>query len=160
MTRTLILLRHAKSAQPEDTPDAARPLAARGRGDAPAVGHWLRQQVPKIDLVVCSPAVRAVQTWDLASAQLDDTPPVLHDERLYDASAQDLLTVTRELPHTVSTAVLVGHNPGLEDVLTLLTSAAEPLKTSSIAVITTPGGWDHAYPHSWTLQALATPRGR
>lgn len=160
MTRTLILLRHAKSAQPREGPDAARPLEARGRGDAPAVGRWLRQQIPKIDLVVCSPAVRAVQTWDLVSAQLDAIPPVRQEERLYAASAQDLLTVTRELPHTVSTAVLVGHNPGLEDLLALLTTAAEPLKTSAIAVVSTPGSWEHAHVYSWTVQALVTPRGR
>jgi phosphohistidine phosphatase len=160
MARTLILLRHAKSAWPQDTPDAARPLAGRGRRDAPAVGRWLRERTPKIDLVVCSPAVRAVQTWDLAAAQLDAIPQVRYDEWLYGASAQDLLSATQELPHKASTAVLVGHNPGLEDFLTLLTGVAEPLKTSAIAVITTPGSWERAGPGSWTLAALATPRGR
>ncbi|MBV9161435.1 MAG: histidine phosphatase family protein [Pseudonocardiales bacterium] len=160
MTRTLILLRHAKSAWPQETPDVARPLAARGRRDAPAVGCWLREQAPRIDLVMCSTAVRAVQTWDLAAAQLDAIPRVRHEERLYGASAEDLLTATQELPHTASTAALVGHNPGLEDFLTLLTGVVKPLKTSAIAVITTPGGWEQAGSGSWTLEALATPRGR
>jgi phosphohistidine phosphatase len=159
VTRTLILLRHAKSAWPQGTPDVARPLAGRGRRDAPAVGRWLREQIPKIDLVVCSPAVRAVQTWDLAAAQLDAKPRVRHDERLYGAWAEDLLKVIQELPHKASTAVLVGHNPSLEDFLTLLTGAAEPLKTSAIAVITTPGSWEQGCPGSWSLEALATPRG-
>ncbi|HSZ28350.1 MAG TPA: histidine phosphatase family protein [Pseudonocardiaceae bacterium] len=160
MTRTLILLRHAKSAWPQETSDIARPLAARGRRDAPVVGRWLREHAPKIDLVVCSPAVRAVQTWDLAAAQLDAIPEVRHDEWLYSASAEDLLTTTQELPDEASTAVLVGHNPGLEDFLTLLTGVAEPLKTSAIAVVTAPGGWGKTRPGSWTLRALATPRGR
>jgi phosphohistidine phosphatase len=159
MKRTLILLRHAKSAWPQGTPDAARPLAERGRHDAPAVGRWVREQIPKIDLVVCSPAVRAVQTWDLAVAQWELIPPVRHDERLYGASAEDLLKVTLELPREASTVVLVGHNPGLENFLALLTGAAEPLKTSAIAVITTPGGWDQTNLGSGTLEALATPRG-
>jgi phosphohistidine phosphatase len=159
MMRTLILLRHAKSAWPPDTPDAARPLAGRGRRDAPVVGRWLRQQVPTIDLVVCSPAVRAVQTWELAAAQLAARPQVHHDEWLYGGSAGDLLMLTQELPHKVSTVVLVGHNPGLEDFLTLLTDATEPLRTSTIAVVTTPARWDQSGPGSWTLEALSIPRG-
>lgn len=160
MKRTLILLRHAKSAWPPDTHDAARPLARRGLRDAPAVGRWLRDQIPTIDLVVCSPAVRAATTWDLAAAQLDQRPPLRHDEQLYDAAAQDLLKVTQQLPPTVLTALLVGHNPGLEDFLTLLTGAAEPLRTSAIAVISTPTGWAEIHPGSGNLTALATPRGQ
>ncbi len=159
MKRTLILLRHAKSAWPEETPDATRPLAGRGRRDAPAVGRWLRGQIPKIDLVLCSPAARAVQTWDLAAAQLDAVPRVRHDERLYGASAEQLLTVTQELPSKASTVVLVGHNPSLEDFLALLTGADELLKTSAIAVMTTPATWAKAKDRSWTLEMLATPRG-
>ena len=159
MTRTLILLRHAKSAWPADTADAARPLAARGLRDAPAVGRWLQANAPEIDYVVCSPAVRAAQTWDLAAVELATMPPVRHDERLYGASAQDLLAVVQELPRSASTAVLVGHNPGLEDILTLLTGLTEPLKTSAIAVITTALSWDRARPRSWTVEMLATPRG-
>ncbi|HEY6421932.1 MAG TPA: histidine phosphatase family protein [Pseudonocardiaceae bacterium] len=158
--RTLVLLRHAKSAwPPDDTPDARRPLAGRGRRDAPAVGRWLSEHVPTIDLVLCSPAARAMQTWDLAAAQLDPTPQLRHDERLYDAAADDLLAVIRELPSTASTVVLVGHNPSLEGVLQLLTGAAELLKTSAIAVMTTPAAWGRAPIRSWTLQTLATPRG-
>jgi phosphohistidine phosphatase len=158
-TRTLILLRHAKSACPADTPDAARPLAARGLRDAPVVGRWLQAQVPKIDCVVCSPAVRAVQTWNLAAVQLTSLPPVSHDQRLYGASAHDLLAVTQQLPPGTATAVLVGHNPGLEDFLTLLTGVTEVLKTSAIAIITTPLSWEQCRFGSATVAALATPRG-
>jgi phosphohistidine phosphatase len=159
MTRTLILLRHAKSARPADTPDVLRPLAERGRRDAPAVGRWLREHAGTIELVLCSPAVRAAQTWDLAAAEFVVAPLVRHDERLYGASASELLTVTHELPAQVSTAVLVGHNPGLEDFLTRLTGARERLKTSAIAVITAPGSWTATIPSSCSLHALATPRG-
>jgi phosphohistidine phosphatase len=159
MIRTLILLRHAKSAWPPDTPDALRPLAERGLRDAPAVGRWLRDHVAPIDRVVCSPAVRAVQTWELVAAQLTPTPHVRHDERLYGASAAELLTVAQELAPQVLTAALVGHNPGLEDFLTLLTGAVEPLKTSAVAVITAPASWETTQGEPWTLTTLATPRG-
>lgn len=157
--RTLILLRHAKSAWPQDIADLQRPLAGRGRRDAPAVGRWLRRQAPTIDLAICSPAVRARQTWELAAAQLDEELPVRYDERLYGTSAEVFLAVIRELPAQASAVLLVGHNPSLEDFLELLTGATEVLKTSAIAVMTTPGIWEEASPGSWTLEALATPRG-
>lgn len=159
MTHTLILLRHAKSAWPQDTADVDRPLAGRGRRDAPAAGHWLRENITKIDLVVCSPAVRAVQTWNLAAAQLDTTPRLRHDESLYGAYAADLLSITHEFPSNASTVVLVGHNPGLEEFLTLLTGVVEPLTTSTIAVMATSSTWKETCPGSWTLKMLATPRG-
>ena len=159
MTRTLILLRHAKSAWPEGIPDVQRPLSGRGRRDAPAVGRWLQEKFAKIDLVLCSPAVRATQTWDLASAQLDAIPQVNRDDRLYGASAGELLRITQELPPKASTVVLVGHNPGLEDFLELLTGAAEGLKTSAIAVMTTQVTWGQGKERSYTLEAFAIPRG-
>lgn len=157
--RTLILLRHAKSAWPPDVPDHSRPLAPRGRRDAPAVGRWLRQQAPPIDLVVCSPAARARQTWQLLSAQLDHEPPVRYDERLYGTAAEVFLTLTRELPGPASTVLLVAHNPGLEDFVELLTGDSVVLRTSALAVLTTPQDWAAAGPGGWTRAGLATPRG-
>lgn len=157
--RTLILLRHAKSAWPQDTPDLQRPLARRGRRDAPAVGQWLRRTAPPIDLVVCSPAVRARQTWELATAQLDTEPRVRHEERLYGTSAEVFMQVIEELPDATSTALLVAHNPSLEDLLELLTGACDILKTSAIAVLTTASTWAQARSASWSLETLATPRG-
>ena len=159
MTRTLILLRHAKSARPEGVPDLQRPLSGRGCRDASAAGRWLREKFAKIDLALCSPAVRVVHTWDLASRQLDAMPQVSHDARLYGASAGELLRITQELPHKASTVVLVGHNPGLEDFLELLTGTAEVLKTSAIAVMATQVTWAQAKDGSCILEAFAVPRG-
>lgn len=162
--RTLILLRHAKSAWPEGVADLQRPLAPRGRRDAPAVGRWLRQHAPAIDLVLCSPALRARQTWELVAAELvaaelDHEPGVQYDDRLHAGSAATLLTVTREAAAQVATVLLVGHNPSLEYLLELLTGTAHRLRTSAIAVLTTPAGWAEAEPGAWSLDALATPRG-
>src|ERR671939_1643670 len=111
LTRRLIFPRHAKSAWPRDIPDVRRPLAERGRRDAPAVGRWLRAHIATIDRVVCSPAVRAVQTWNLAAAQLPGTPPACLDERLYGASAAVLLAVTQELAPDELTAGGGGPQP-------------------------------------------------
>ncbi|MGH3671169.1 MAG: SixA phosphatase family protein [Pseudonocardiaceae bacterium] len=159
MARTLILLRHAKSAWPPEVPDVERPLAERGRRDAPAAGRWLRKHFRKIDLVVCSPAIRAAQTCDLVFAEWKAQPKVRHEPRLYGASVPELLQIIQALPSRVSTAVLIGHNPGLEEVLTVLTGVAEPVKTSAIAVIRIPAGWDGTGPGSSALEELALPRG-
>lgn len=159
MANTLILLRHSKSAWPQGSPDVQRPLTRRGRRDAPAVGRWLRQQAPTIDLVVCSPATRARQTWELAAAQLDAEPPVRYEEKLYGSSTEVYLLLTQELPRDASVVAMVAHNPSLEDFLHLLTGAVEVLKTSAIAVVTTPAAWAQARPGSCALEALATPRG-
>ncbi len=160
MIRTLILLRHAKSAWPENIADVARPLASRGLRDAPAAGRWLAEHAPRIDLVVCSTAVRAVQTWELVGAQIYPAPRVRDDESLYGASTEDLLTTTRKLPANVWTAILVGHNPGLETLLTALTGIYELIKTSTIAIITTTDGWERSERGAWKLETLTTPRGR
>jgi phosphohistidine phosphatase len=157
--RTLLLLRHAKSDWSTDRPDERRRLSERGRRDAPAAGLWLRDNAPAIDLVVCSTAARARQTWTLAAAALEPAPAVLVDDRLYDATATGLLTVVRALPAAADTALLVAHNPGLSDLVGLLTGEPRALKTASIAVLAWPGGWPDAAPRGAAGTAFATPRG-
>lgn len=157
--RTLVLLRHAKSAWPEGTADTERPLAERGGRDAPRAGKWLRAHVPGIDLVVCSPVLRARQTWELVAPQLEPLPEIRLDERVYGASAETLLGVIRELPQQASTVLVIGHNPELEELVELLTGAVEPLKTSTIAVLDGPPSWADAAPRSFALTERVTPRG-
>ncbi len=156
--RRLILLRHAKSAWPEETADYERPLAARGGRDAPVAGQWLRDHVADVDLVVCSPASRARQTWELVAPQLDPLPEVRYDERVYGASVETLLGVIRESPQHAPTVLVVGHNPGLEELVELLTGAVEPLTTSAVAVLAGQGRWADAAPRSFTLADRGTPR--
>jgi phosphohistidine phosphatase len=157
--RRLVVVRHAKSDWPEGVPDDQRPLAPRGRRNAPGAGRWLRDEVGRIDLAVCSPALRARQTWELVAAELDPPPRVLVDERVYAASADALLSVVQDLPTDVGTAALVGHNPGLQDLVELLSGELRELKTSSIAVLNWPGDWLDAAPGVATLASYATPRG-
>jgi len=174
MPRRLVLLRHAKSAWPDDLADHERPLASRGRREAPLAGRWLAEHVGEIDLVVCSPAVRTRQTWELVSAELDRTglertgpersglpgaPEFRIDERVYEAGAGDLVRVARELPAAVGTALVIGHNPGLEDLVGTLTGDWPTMLTSAIAVLTVPGEWSGLTPGRLTLHAVETPRG-
>jgi phosphohistidine phosphatase len=159
MVHTLVVLRHAKSAWPAGVADADRPLADRGERDAPAVGRWLREHVPDIDLTVCSPAVRTRQTWRLVAGELDRIPAFRLDERIYDADVPDLLAVLHELPDTVSTVVLVGHNPGLSDLVHTLTGDAIEMKTSSVAVLRGPDQWTSLSDGAAQLDRFETPRG-
>lgn len=158
VTRRLVLLRHAKSGWPDGVADADRPLATRGKHEAPIAGQWLREHLPAIDLVVCSTAVRARQTWNLVSAELANSPLFQPDDRLYGASDEQLLSVAQLLPDEAHTAVLLGHNPGLEDLVLLLTGTPHQLKTSAIAVLACTDSWATGTARTATLETWSTPR--
>jgi phosphohistidine phosphatase len=139
--RTLILLRHAKSDWSGGEADLDRPLAKRGRRQAPAAGRWLASSVGVVDLAVVSPANRARSTWDLVAAELEAPPPVRVEDRVYAASGNELLDVVRELPDDVNAVVLVGHSPELGDLVLLLTGQSVSMPTSALAVIDVSGTW-------------------
>jgi phosphohistidine phosphatase len=170
--RQLIILRHAKAAWP-DVEDRLRPLADRGRRDAPAAGRWLRQAEQRldgfqIDRIVCSPARRTRETWELAAAELDDPPAPIYDGRVYAATTATLLTVVRETPPHVRGLLLVGHNPGVQHVTLVLAHefSGEPLDrvrekypTSGIALFTVEVEWSALLPGRAQLTEFAVPRG-
>jgi phosphohistidine phosphatase len=133
--RTLVLLRHGKSDWSGDEPDVRRPLAKRGRRQVPEAGRWLATGVGAVDLAVVSPAERARETWQLVADELADPPPVRIEERVYAASDSELLDIVRDLPDEASTVVLVGHNPGMEDLVEVLTGQWVPMPTSALAII-------------------------
>ena len=161
-TRRLILLRHAKSDWP-DLPDCERPLAKRGRRDAPRIGKWLHEHGYRPDVVVCSDARRTRQTWDLVAPELGGSPAVRFEPRAYAASAQTLLYLAQELPDRYRSALLIGHNPGLSE---LAGNLAEPgrdngpgisLPTAAVAILEFPGDWPALTPGKARLVNLTTP---
>jgi phosphohistidine phosphatase len=117
--RHLLVMRHAKSAWPQ-VADHERPLAGRGRRAAPRMGGWLREERLFPDLVVCSTARRARETWELAAGTLGTAPPVAYEDRLYGATGQELLAVARQTPPPVKVLLLVGHDPGVLELTLLL----------------------------------------
>ena len=155
--RTLILLRHAKSDWAGDEADFDRPLAKRGKRQAPEAGQWLRTNIDTIDRAIVSPARRARSTWKLVSAELKATPRTEIDDRVYDATTDDLLTLVRELSDDLDTVVLVGHNPGIEDLASRLAGELVPMPTSAIAVIGVPGSWATAGHGPTVLKAAGRP---
>ncbi|MGW0209610.1 SixA phosphatase family protein [Streptomyces sp. NPDC003233] len=168
--RRLVVLRHAKSAWPEGVEDHRRPLARRGLRDAPAAGRALAEADCLPDLALCSPAVRARRTWELASAEWGTPPPVRYDRRLYAAGVPELLEVVHEAPPEVETLLLIGHNPGLEElVLELARDGLEDtlervrtkFPTSAIAVLSWHGtGWPALGPGTALLTSLIVARGK
>ena len=157
MERTLVLLRHAKSDWSGGEPDVRRPLADRGRRQAPEAGRWLAAHVSDLEVAVVSPATRARQTWELVSAELGAPPRMEVDESVYAADEEELLEVVRGLDPDLGVVALVGHNPGLEDLLSLLVGQWVPMKTSAIAVVTLTGPWADAGPDSARLRASGRP---
>jgi phosphohistidine phosphatase len=122
LTRRLVLLRHAKSDWP-DVPDHDRPLAKRGRRDAPVVGRWLKRRGYVPQFVLCSTARRTRETWKLAAPETGASPQVRYEARAYAATAGTLLELVRGMPDQCETALLIGHNPGISQLAVLL---AEP----------------------------------
>jgi phosphohistidine phosphatase len=128
-----MLLRHAKSDWPADVPDQDRPLAKRGRRDAPAIGRWLHDHGYRPDAVVCSVARRTRQTWELVAPELGGSPSVTFEPRAYGASAMGLLYLARELPSQCRAALLIGHNPAVSDLAAHLAEPPAQAATSRSA---------------------------
>jgi phosphohistidine phosphatase len=156
--RMLILLRHAKSDWSGNPPDLDRPLSKRGRRQAPEAGQWLATNIEGIDLAVVSNANRARVTWELVSTTLEQPPPSRVEPRLYDADAADLLAVLHGLCDDIHTVILVGHNPGLENLATLLTDHPVRLPTAALAVIELPAApWADVHASTGVLQGAGRP---
>jgi phosphohistidine phosphatase len=136
LMRRLTLLRHAKSVQdPAYAVDRERPLAERGRLDAEAMGRFFSQAEVVPGLIVSSPAVRARQTAEILARAAGGVAGIRWEEAVYAAGADALLSVVRGLPDTAEHALLVGHNPGFEELAALLigTECGVTLPTAAAA---------------------------
>jgi phosphohistidine phosphatase len=161
----IYLLRHAKSSWADpDQDDRERPLAPRGlRGGRIMAGYIQRQGVAPA-LVLCSPAKRAQQTLELIMPALG-SPEVHIEERIYAASADDLLDGLRLLPASVRSVMLIGHNPGLQDLACSLVKRSRSrdmlrarFPTAALVTLTTPVSWRQLRPGAAELLAYADPR--
>jgi phosphohistidine phosphatase len=135
--RTLVLVRHAKAESGEEGSDHDRRLTSRGEKAATEAGRWLAERVPAPDLVLCSSAARARQTWEAMSPALEPGE-VSVDKALYLASARDVLD--RVATGSVATTVVVGHNPTIEEVLAGLVGELRGMRPGAVAVVDLDGG--------------------
>jgi len=120
--KTLTLIRHAKSSWKDSgLPDWDRPLNKRGKRDAPAMGKRLAERGDYADLLVSSPALRALATAEAIAQELEYLwTEIVADERLYGADVSEWLEVIHGLDDTLDRVMCVGHNPGLTDLVNCL----------------------------------------
>jgi phosphohistidine phosphatase len=134
--KRLFILRHAKSSWTDiDLADFDRPLNERGLDAAPFMGRYLAEEGHMPDAIVSSPAKRARETAELVKEHSGFEPEIGFDERIYEASPNTLREVASELPDTADSAMIVGHNPGIEGFIRHLTGQIEPMPTAALAVI-------------------------
>lgn len=139
--RRLLLLRHTKSSwRDEALPDIERPLAPRGRRAAPAIGIYLRDHGMIPDLVLVSTAQRTRETWQLINLMFADAPAVRYDEKLYLADAEDILKRVAKAPAAAETVMVVGHNPGLQELAVALYDGGEAIEFNRLKAKFPTGG--------------------
>ena len=134
--RILYLLRHAKSSWNDPTlRDFDRPLKKRGREAAERIGERMALETLSNPLVICSPAVRTRETAEivLANATLQVEPRF--DERIYEASQRELVEIVTEIADDNEVAIMIGHNPGFEELLSFLTGEHRRMPTCALAKI-------------------------
>ena len=136
--KTLFLIRHAKSSWDNSAlPDKDRPLNDRGRRDAPKIGDQLAKRDVKPDLMLSSPAVRALETAEIIAKKLDyKRKKIVIDDRLYAAAADDLLDVVHKLDDKLERVMLFGHNPELTELAHRLSSKITNMPTCAVAEFT------------------------
>lgn len=158
--KTLYLLRHAKSSWKEAAlSDFERPLKGRGRDAAEQMGEFLASKKVSISTLISSPSVRTRETVEilLQHARLAVEP--LFDQRIYEASLATLAQVVSEIPADKESAMLVGHNPGMEELLAFLTRETKHMPTCALARISLDGvSWKEIDRGAGKLEWFVTPK--
>lgn len=162
--RTLVLMRHAKSDYPDGVPDHERPLAPRGVREAGLAGDWLRQNLPAVDAVLCSSAVRTRQTLERTGVDA----PASYLDRLYGAGPGTVIDEINKASDDITTLLVVGHEPTMSHLALGLAGpasdrgAAEQIArkypTSAIAVLRIDGGWARLQLSGAELTSFHVPR--
>jgi len=167
--RRLMLLRHAKSDWSRNpSADHARTLAARGREAAPLLGAYMSRHALVPDKAIVSTAERTRETWTLVADAFARKPATVYDERLYEATPESILKVVMETAEGVHSLLLVGHNPGLQELAALLIASGdveqrqqllEKFPTAALAVIDFPiDEWSRIHRHAGRLDRFVSPR--
>jgi phosphohistidine phosphatase len=165
---TLHLLRHAKSSWKDSSlADVDRPLNSRGRRAVDSLRQYFGRIELDVDLVLVSPAQRTRETWaGIAPAFLDD-PRVRFEPAIYGAAADDLLSMLRGVDGAASSVLLIGHNPGVEELAGVLAGRGEDAAladlrhgypTGGFATLTFDVGWRELHHRAGRLVRFVRPR--
>lgn len=134
--KTLLLMRHAKSSWDDpDLDDHDRPLNKRGLRDVPRMAAWLMHHALVPDSVTSSTAVRAESTARIVAETCGLSTPVQTTDDLYHADLAAWRLVIRRLPRESQRAMCVGHNPGIESLVSTLTETSVHMPTAAVAVV-------------------------
>ncbi|WP_425513764.1 SixA phosphatase family protein [Ensifer oleiphilus] len=167
-TYRLMLLRHAKSAWPEGVADHDRPLGERGRNAAPLVGAYMERKGLIPGLAIVSTARRARETWTLVKGILPPPIPARETRDIYEVAAPGILATIRAVDPAIRNLLVVGHNPGMEDLAHQLAGSGkqealarmqQKFPTAALAVFEFDGsGWEDLAPDGCRLIDFVTPR--
>ena len=160
MPQTLYLLRHAKSSWKDSSlRDFDRPLKGRGRDAAEQTGKRLATEKLSYLFVICSPAARTRETAELVLRHSGVRVDARLDERIYEASLRDLLQVVADIPDDKQTAMMIGHNPGFEELLAFLTGEYRRMPTCALAKIKLDvANWKDVKAGGGSLDLFITPK--
>lgn len=162
--RELLILRHAKSDWKEDLDDIERPLSEKGKKAANRLGQWLRDQHLTPDYILISPAQRTQQTFKRLKINKDTCPHHIEDA-LYLATLEELLDTLSHIPKHYERVMIIGHNPGLEQLAQYLehenhceTCETRLFPTSALAHFILPNDWKHLQAGSGKLAQFIRPK--
>jgi phosphohistidine phosphatase len=163
----LLLLRHAKAAWPAGILDLDRPLAKRGQEASLVMGNYMRSERLQPDLAIVSPARRTQETWERVQPLVGEIE-MRRDGRIYEAPAGRLLEIVREVEPEIGTLLLIGHNPGFEELAKLLIGEGDmdsilrlgqKYPTAGLAVIDFElVSWGEVKPKAGRLERFVTPK--
>jgi phosphohistidine phosphatase len=165
--RTLLLLRHAKADRAPGSSDHDRPLTARGERASAAMGEHLSRIGARPGCVLCSSARRTTQTWRAVESAWGVEPRLVVSDRLYLASAAELLDVLREQPDEIACVLLIGHNPGIQDLAVALAGEGDrdaydrlrrKLPTAGLCELAFEGSWAGLRPGAARLVRFDVPK--
>ena len=135
--KRLLIMRHAKSSWKEpDVTDHERPLKKRGKDDAHRMGKLLRSKKIVPEMIICSTAQRSRETAELLAESMKFKEAIIYSDALYMAEPSDILAEIAHHATKQKTVMVIGHNPGSEALLQILTGKVESLPTASIAYVT------------------------
>ena len=168
MPSELIIMRHGKSDWDSGKNDFQRPLAKRGKRSAKRIGRWLQSQGLLPDYVISSPVKRAISTAKrTCKAAGMDAGRIVTDRRIYLADRKTLIKVLQDAPASAGRVLLVGHNPGLEDLLLYLAGSGlrygddgKLLPTAAIARLRLPPGFEPISFERGVAKLLSLTRAR
>lgn len=163
MDRLLIVLRHGKSRRDLPLPDRERPLAERGKLDIPRVAGYAAEREFLPELILCSSAVRARETAELFQEETGDGAELVQVQDLYLAGTEEILSCLGSAPADIRKLMVVGHNPGLEDLCLHLAGTEFPhdhLPTGSLVVFALDAdNWGAISPSTTRFLELLRPKG-